>query len=133
MTNTFEIVFDCADPTRIGVFWSTVLGYQEDLVPEGYASWEEFDREKGIEPNIGWGCFDPAGNKPALFFQRVPEGKTVKNRLHLDLRVGDVRAETERLQSLGARVLQEVESESGGWVVMADPEGNEFCVAPLDE
>lgn len=134
MTQEFEIVFDCTDPTMLGTFWATVLGYQEDKVPEGYESWEAYDAEHGFEPNVGWGCFDPEGRRPNLFFQQVPEGKTVKNRLHLDLRVSDMEQEVTRLQAQGARRIEEVAGKTGKrWTVMADPEGNEFCVIPVDE
>jgi catechol 2,3-dioxygenase-like lactoylglutathione lyase family enzyme len=132
VTLTYEIVVDCADPAMVGQFWAAALGYREADVPEGYASWDQFDAEHGVEPNTGWDCYDPEGQKPRIFFQRVPEPKTVKNRLHLDLKVADVDAEVERLEALGATVLRPVEQNGDRWIVMLDPEGNEFCVAPAD-
>ena len=75
-------------------------------------------------------CFDPAGVEPRLFFQRVPEGKTSKNRVHLDVRVEEDRKtpEAERLAALGARVVDEHADRGPRPIVMQDPEGNEFCL-----
>jgi Glyoxalase-like domain len=129
VAKTFEIVFDCADPTRVGTFWAAALGYEDDRVPEAYASWEQYDTQHGIKPNVGWGCFDPGGTRPNLFFQRVPERKTFKNRLHFDLKVPDMEVEVQRLLDLGAHVAEVIERTPGEvWTVMQDPEGNEFCV-----
>jgi len=115
MTSKFtQLVIDCADPERLATFWRAVLG------------WEVKDRsEHGNEIEIA----DPAGALPTLLFIRVPEAKTVKNRLHIDVNaVGtDQQAEVERLVGLGARHVDVGQGEQS-WVVLADPEGNEFCV-----
>jgi hypothetical protein len=101
--------FDCADALVVARFWAAVLGGELD---------EESTSEKAFVEAPGWGG-------PGLWFNRVPEPKTAKNRLHFDLRAPDtMRAEVDRLQSLGAIVQQD----HGHLVVMQDPEGNEFCV-----
>jgi Glyoxalase-like domain len=111
-----EVVFDCTHPASLARFWAAALdGYQ--VAPYDDA---EDDPSVLVEPTSGSG--------PWLWFTRVPEPKTVKNRVHLDLRAADVEAEAERLVGLGARVLGRVEN----WVVLADPEGDEFCVQPAD-
>ncbi|MBW8740683.1 MAG: VOC family protein [Streptomyces turgidiscabies] len=112
-----SITFDCTgDPYDLGLFWSELLGrpLADDDKPG--------DPEALIQ--------DPDGG-PRLLFVRVPEGKTAKNRLHLDLRPhGRTRdEEVERVVSLGARLVADHRRpDGGGWVLMADPEGNEFCV-----
>ncbi|MCT9003910.1 VOC family protein [Streptomyces rhizosphaerihabitans] len=111
------ITFDCTgDPYDVGLFWSELLGrpLADDDKPG--------DPEAVIE--------DPSGG-PTLLFVQVPEGKTVKNRVHLDLtphgRTRD--EEVERALSLGARRVEDhIRPDGGGWVLLADPEGNEFCV-----
>jgi len=104
---------DCRDPRLLADFWATVLGYQLD---------EEDEVAASIVPapgTAGW---------PMLFFV-VPEGKTVKNRLHLDLSPPDtMAAEVERLVAAGATVQGRVDEGGSFWTVMLDPEGNEFCV-----
>ncbi len=121
----FQVTFDCAEPERVARFWCEVLGY---VVPPS--------EEQG-SPSA---CVDPSGVGPRLFFQRVPEGKVVKNRLHLDVRVGTglvgderlaaLEAECARLVALGAArvrlLLADEENES--CLVMQDIEGNEFCL-----
>jgi len=107
-----SLMFDCADPRSVAEFWCAVLGY--DLV--------EIDEE-------GADIRDPSGRGWDLFFQVVPEGKSVKNRLHLDLRPPESMArEVERVKALGATELRFVEEGGSFWTVMLDPEGNEFCV-----
>lgn len=137
-----QVTFDAHDPRRLAAFWGEALGYVEQPPPPGFGTWEEFARHINL-PQQRWndfaGLVDPDGVGPRLFFQRVPEGKTAKNRVHLDLNVGAavsdpeqrrpvVRQRSEQLVDAGGSVLREVD-EPGGWcVVMADPEGNEFCV-----
>src|SRR5262249_23493683 len=83
-----QVTFDCADPERVGRFWCEVLGYVVPPPPEGFATWDDFDRALPPEhQGSAFACIDPSGAGPRLFFQRVPEGKVVKNRLHLDVRV----------------------------------------------
>ncbi len=115
MTATvFNVSFDCADPYRLAQFWSAVTGCPID---EGT---QPDDEEAGIS----------LGNGVNLCFQRVPEPKAVKNRVHVCLRPDQSRdAEVERVIGLGARWLEDHREPDGrGWVVLADPEGNEFCL-----
>jgi hypothetical protein len=106
-----SVTFDCSDALVLAAFWAEALGSNVDEDSTADRAW--------VEP-AGWGG-------PNLWFQRVPEGKTAKNRQHFDLRaMGPVEAEVERLVALGASVLRD--SDDGELVVMADPEGNEFCV-----
>jgi predicted enzyme related to lactoylglutathione lyase len=114
------VTIDCADPNALAAFWCEVLGY---VVSD----------TDGAED--GSFISDPAGGGVPLFFQRVPESKTVKDRLHLDLRPPRSMAEeVERVKALGATVFAFVEVEGSFWTVLQDPEGNEFCVlrGPLD-
>jgi hypothetical protein len=140
-----QVTFDCADPGALAGFWREVLGYVEDPPPPGHASWEEALEAFGV-PRDQWNsrsaCSDPNGVGPRLFFQQVPEGKTAKNRVHLDVRTasdlrGEVRmaaleAEADRLVALGATRFARFEPDSSfgelGFIVMQDPEGNEFCL-----
>jgi len=107
-----ELIIDCADPERAAAFWEAALGWERRL-----------DTQGDVE------LVGPPGSGPSLLFQRVPEPKTLKNRLHIDLNpVGcEQSEEVERLLRLGARrvdIGQGVQT----WEVLADPEGNEFCV-----
>ena len=143
-----QITVDCADPDLLCAFWSRVLGYQIQGPPQGFENWTEYWLEQGIPADelghdIGNDRIsDPAGVGPAFWFQQVPEPKTVKNRIHLDISASGgapmplpvrrqrVDAEVERLLGLGAsrnRVLS-VDGVDHYGVVMQDPEGNEFCV-----
>ncbi|MEU4508440.1 VOC family protein [Nonomuraea wenchangensis] len=139
-----QITFDCADPAKLSAFWAEALGYRLQDPPPGFASWEEALEAMGVPPerrNDASALLDPEGAGPRLFFQRVPEGKQVKNRLHLDVRAapgleGEERmaaleAEAERLAGYGATRLERHEPAppmAGGHIIMADPEGNEFCL-----
>jgi hypothetical protein len=136
-----QVVFDCAEPARLADFWAQALGYVVQPPPEGYATWEDLLREMGV-PEDQWtsrsAVVDPEGAGPRIFFQRVPEGKTVKNRMHLDVRAGGtlrgeerrarLTEEVQRLAGLGAGQVQDMDELGEHWVVMRDPEGNEFCV-----
>jgi hypothetical protein len=105
------VSFDCADPRRLADFWCIALGYEALDVDD-------------VEAFIG-----PGGGASGLYFQRVPEGKVVKNRVHLDLRPPRSMAdEVERLRNAGATDQRFVEEEGSFWTIMLDPEGNEFCV-----
>jgi len=142
MATKLQVVIDCADPARLAAFWAAAIHYQIQDPPPGHDSWEAFLVSQGVpeeEWNSASGVVDPDGVGPRLFFQRVPEPKTVKNRLHLDLNQGGpetprderrrrVDAEAERLKGLGASELYRMERHGEYWVTMADPEGNEFCV-----
>ncbi|WP_243794270.1 VOC family protein [Saccharopolyspora gloriosae] len=136
-----QITFDCAEPERLARFWCEVLGYVVPPPPEGFATWADFDRSLSPEnQGSGFVCSDPTGVGPRFYFQRVPEGKVVKNRLHVDVRAGTglegderlavLEAECARLVQLGAtRVrLLPADGEEESCIVMQDIEGNEFCL-----
>ncbi|WP_031514192.1 VOC family protein [Streptomyces sp. NRRL F-5123] len=136
-----QVTFDCADPERVARFWCEVLGYEVPPAPEGFDSWAEYERTLPAErQGAGFVCQDPTGVGPRLYFQRVPEGKVVKNRVHLDVRVatglvGEERlaaleAETARLVALGATRLELLVADeyNESCQVMQDIEGNEFCL-----
>lgn len=137
----FQVTFDCADPERVARFWCEVLGYVVPPPPKGFADWGEFDRSLPAErQGSAFACVDPSGVGPRLFFQRVPEGKAGKNRLHLDIRVGTglfgdervaaLEAECARLVALGASPVQLLRADgfNESCLVMRDVEGNEFCL-----
>jgi hypothetical protein len=108
-----ELIIDAEDPHALAVFWRQVLGY------------EERDRDENAVEIAG-----PPGTGPSLVFLRVPERKSVKNRLHIDVNATDRDqvAELERLLSLGARPVDIGQGDDVSWHVLADPEGNEFCL-----
>ncbi|MGV9900241.1 VOC family protein, partial [Streptomyces tendae] len=84
-----QVTFDCAQPERVARFWCEVLGYVAPSPPEGFATWDDYNGSLPPADRDAWfACSDPSGAGPRLFFQRVPEGKVVKNRVHLDVRVG---------------------------------------------
>ena len=127
MATHWTLGCDAADPQGIAAFWATALGYVA---------------EPGYDEPDGASIIDPAGVGPAIGFLRVPEGKTAKNRMHIDIRVAGeppwdmaerdqlIRAKAAELAIAGAEaVREESDGEHLGWVVMRDPEGNEFCVA----
>lgn len=145
----WKVVFDASDPHSQAAFWADALGYevedhsglidqlldagviQEDLSLEldGRRAWRDIAAARHPEDP-----FDPvsgAGLGRRLLFNRVPEPKTTKNRVHLDIHAGaDERdATVGRLQANGATVIREVKEQGGEWTVLADPEGNEFCVS----
>ena len=123
----FQVTFDCAEPERVARFWCEVLGYVVPPPPAGFATWEDFDRALPPEDQgSAFACVDPSGVGPRLFFQRVPEDKVVKNRVHLDIISDTFGAEAERLLSLGAQKLNELEAGKSHWITFADIEGNEF-------
>ena len=196
MSLTVQVTFDCADPAALSQFWNEVLGYQLDSPPPPYESWEEAldawdipeenrnDASASVDPdgngprlwfqkvpegkaaknrvhlaavrvveealdawkvpeekrNDASASVDPDGAGPRLFFQKVPEGKSAKNRVHLDVRAapgleGDARmaaleAKCAELVALGATRLRRLEPTpmEAGTIVMQDPEGNEFCL-----
>jgi glyoxalase superfamily protein len=137
----FQVTFDCAEPERVARFWCDVLGYVVPPAPEGFASWDEFDQALPAEQRgSAFACIDPSGVGPRLFFQRVPEGKVVKNRVHLDVRVGvglvgeervaALEGECARLVALGAHRVRLLPADevNESCLVMQDVEGNEFCL-----
>lgn len=139
-----QITFDCADPAALAEFWAEALGYRMQDPPTGFESWEQALDAMGVPPdqrNNASAVVDPEGNGPRLFFQRVPEGKQAKNRVHLDVRAapgltGDERmaaleAAAKRLVACGATRVQRFEPAppmGHGHLVMTDPEDNEFCL-----
>jgi len=139
-----QVTFDCADPAAQAAFWAAAIGYEEQAPPDGFDSWDQLLEQMGVpeeERDSRAAVIDPEGIRPRLFFQRVPEAKTVKNRLHLDVRAapgleGDDRmtaldAEATRLVGLGATRVRRVDPDGRmetGFVVMQDLEGNEFCL-----
>jgi Glyoxalase-like domain len=146
MTVRFQLVIDCADPDRLSRFWAAALGYELEPPPAGFETWDDYWRDVGVpEDELGAGAdriFDPAGQGPRIWFQVVPERKTVKNRLHLDVNASGGRAvpmetrkqrvdaEAKRLVALGAtlvRVLSQEGLDHYG-AAMTDPEGNEFDI-----
>lgn len=144
MTTRVQVVFDCADPYGLATFWSEALHYRIPEPPAPHATWDEYLAAEGVPPeewNDASVAEDPEGTGPRLYFQRVPEGKITKNRVHLDLNVGGgasvpleerrtrVDAEVARLKALGATDERgSMERHGQYWVRMNDPEGNEFCV-----
>jgi catechol 2,3-dioxygenase-like lactoylglutathione lyase family enzyme len=143
MATQVQVTFDCADPAALSTFWAAALGYRLQDPPEGFATWEAFLTDLGVpedEWNSASAVVDPDGGGPRLYFQRVPEPKAAKNRVHLDLNVGGplgtalderktaVGREVKRMTELGAEVVRDVEERGEYWVVMRDPEGNEFCL-----
>jgi catechol 2,3-dioxygenase-like lactoylglutathione lyase family enzyme len=137
-----QVTFDCEDPRALSLFWNEVLGYRFPPPPPGFDSWDAFSESLPPERrNSASACEDPEGSGPRLFFQRVPEGKAAKNRVHLDVRAapglqGEERmaaleSECERLVGLGATRVQRFDPEppmQAGHIVVQDPEGNEFCL-----
>jgi catechol 2,3-dioxygenase-like lactoylglutathione lyase family enzyme len=109
------VCFDSTDPRRTADFWEAALGWRRTL---------DHEDEVVLEPPAG---SPEDGVSPDILFLRVPEGKAVKNRLHLDLRPDDQAAEVARLEALGARRV-DIGQQDPSWVVLADPEGNELCV-----
>lgn len=140
-----QITFDCADPGALAPFWAEVLDYQIQPPPAGFHTWDAALAAFGV-PESEWNsrsAIIPLDGEagPRVFFQRVPESKSVKNRVHLDVRAapgltGDDRmaaleAECTRLEALGATRAYRVEPDGrmeAGFITMHDPEGNEFCL-----
>jgi predicted enzyme related to lactoylglutathione lyase len=114
VTTRLEFVLDCQEPDRMADFWVAALGYRRFGSAGNYRSIVPPEGEHG----------------PKLIMQAVDEPKSAKNRMHLDLRVPDIEAEAVRLAGLGATRVSRapVEEHTSRWIVMADPEGNEFCV-----
>ncbi|MGX6607509.1 VOC family protein [Micromonosporaceae bacterium Da 78-11] len=152
MSRQIQVTFDAHDPMALSTFWRDALGYVHPGppgvdVPAGgdpLAAWDEFLDRIGVpkdQRNNQSAIEDPAGAGPRVFFQRVPEDKVAKNRVHLDVRAapglqGDERmaaleAECDRLVALGAKRVHRDEPApplSAGFLVLTDPEGNEFCL-----
>jgi hypothetical protein len=136
-----DVTIDCQNPEKLARFWRELLGYVDRPVPAGYPSWEVYDRAHGVpdaDLDAGSAAIDPAGRGPRLFFQRVPEPKQAKNRLHLDVHVSAgleglaaasaIRAGAARAERLGATAIRTNTDDEDYFVVLVDPEGNEFCL-----
>ncbi|MGW1186376.1 VOC family protein [Streptomyces sp. NPDC002559] len=150
MEMAVQLTIDCADPQRMVAFWSEALGYVPEPPPAGHATWREYWAAMGVPEeelpagagDIPESIIDPAGRGPRVWFQQVPEPKTVKNRIHFDLKVGGgrdvplevrtqrVTAAVERLVEAGAAVVRIADEPDMGQyaVLLQDPEGNEFDV-----
>jgi len=140
MAFDFQIVIDSSAPHELADWWAEALGWQVEaqdesfirrMVDTGAASEEETTQHKGaLVWKAGAALNSPDPGRPRVLFQHVPEAKTVKNRVHLDVRVGADRQEAEvaRLTKLGATELWRASQGPFSWVTLADPEGNEFCV-----
>ncbi|MFU8946650.1 VOC family protein [Mycetocola zhadangensis] len=144
MATEWTLTVDCADPARVAAFWKRALGYRDREVPDGFASEEDWLASFGVpkeEWNDGAYIEDPEGQRPQMSFLKVPEGKVVKNRLHIDIHAGGSRGESwdarwprvlatvDDLIEAGATLIRQFDVEGQpDHVVMVDPEGNEFCV-----
>jgi len=152
MSRDFQVSFDAADPIALSRFWAEALHYVIQPPPgrevgpdeDPIEAWMEFLEAAGVpegQRDTSSAIVDPDGTRPRVFFQKVPEPKTAKNRVHLDVRAapsleGDERmaaleAECDRVVALGATRVERHEPApplSAGFIVMADPEGNEFCL-----
>jgi hypothetical protein len=143
----FSLAIDCLDPDVLMAFWAEALGYQPQPPPEGFDDWVTYFRHIGVPEEELQGAtnvylVDPAGVGPRIFFQEVPESKVVKNRIHFDLHASGGRklpmevrkqrvdAEAERLVRAGATKLHvgDAGTVDHYFVVLQDPEGNEFCI-----
>ncbi|MFC8528159.1 VOC family protein [Nocardia sp. NPDC057227] len=152
MSRTVQITFDAHDPRGLSLFWRDALGYvipgppgvELEAGADPLDAWDTFLAKMGVpegQRNSNSAAEDPDGTGPRLFFQQVPEDKVAKNRVHLDVRAAPgltgaermaaLEAEGDRLVALGATRLRRSEPAppmSNGFIVMADPEGNEFCL-----
>jgi Glyoxalase-like domain len=147
MAVSFQLVINCAEPEPLAHFWAAALGYVIEPPPDGFDSWDAYRRDLGLpEEHLGVGAdciVDPAGRGPRIWFQVVPDRKTLPNRMHIDIGVSGSRAdpietrkqrvdtEATRLIGLGAVLLSPMELDEGldhYAVAMKDPEGNEFDI-----
>jgi hypothetical protein len=141
MATDFQVTVDSGDPHVLADWWAEALGWNVEpsdesfirrMVDAGHATEEDTTTHRGVLVwKEGAAVTSPDPGRPRLLFQKVPEAKTVKNRLHLDLRFGADRQEAEvaRLVGMGATELWRAAQGPHTWVTLADPEGNEFCVA----
>ncbi len=138
-----QVTFDAGDPAMLAEFWAAALDYITQPPPADFGSWDDWAQAMEI-PEENWNdaraLVDPEQKGPRLFFQKVPEGKTAKNRVHLDVNAGGgpdveyvdridaVDHHVDMLVDLGGKKVEAVSQRGEYWVVMQDPEGNEFCV-----
>ncbi len=144
MDRRMTLTFDAADPRALGAFWAAALGYVEEPPPPPHQDWASALTAWGLPEdrwNDAYAIIDPDGDGPRVFLQKVPEPKTAKNRVHLDVGVpghpkgsalatkDEVRANAARLVAAGATLVREFDEDPMGfWLVLTDPEGNEFCL-----
>ena len=143
MSIEVQVTFDAGAPERLGRFWCAALDYVPQAPPDSYVTWNAYEEAHGTPLSEQVECFaavDPLGRGPRLYFQKVPEAKVAKNRVHLDLNAGKqapdgeaiarCRAKARDLVELGATILTELGDESTEefCIVMRDPEGNEVCI-----
>ena len=135
VATSFQITIDCDDAGRMVEFWSVALGYVAEPPPAGYLSWEDFLRANDIViPRAGTigAIVDPDDAGPRILFMRVPDRRRCGRQIHLDVRAGndDVAKKTKiaELAAAGATAIRRVDDRGQWWMVMSDPEGNEFCV-----
>ena len=146
MAVSYQLVIDCTSAEPLAHFWAEALGYVIAPPPPGFGSWDDWYRSIGVpEEELGLGADrieDPNGEGPPIWFQVVPENKSIKNRIHIDIKASggrgspfesrreEVEAKVARLVSLGATRLPPIDDESLDHyaVAMADPEGNEFDI-----
>ena len=127
----WQLTIDANDPPRLAAFWSAALGYRSTPPAEPPSRWADHYRMRlGDEQAFDDRLFDPDGVRPPIWFQPVPETKAGKNRVHVDLHPeGDTAAYLDGLVARGATVLDRHGADGPvEWAVVADPEGNEFCV-----
>ena len=141
MATDFQVTFDCSSPHELADWWAEALGWSVEpsdeafirrMVDAGYATEEQTTTHRGVLVwRDGAALNSPDPGRPRVLFQHAPEPKVVKNRTHLDLRVGADRQEAEvaRLVGMGATELWRASQGPHAWVTLADPEGNEFCVS----
>jgi hypothetical protein len=136
---TLQIAIDCADPHLLADFWGAALDVEvedhhdqiQSIIDGGYATLDDTIERNGRRAwRTAAACRDPRGALPRLLFQQVPEPKTVKDRIHIDLHYGPGERDgvVERMLALGATKLWDGQQGPQTWVTLADPEGNEFCV-----
>jgi hypothetical protein len=141
----FQVAFDCAAPHQLAEWWAQTLGWEVEpsdpefirrMIAQGYATEDDTTTHHGELVWRDGAAIRPPGGQAAepyrrILFQLVPEPKTVKNRVHLDVRVGagEVEDELERLTGRGATLLHRGQQGPHTWVTLADPEGNEFCIS----
>jgi len=144
MAYTFQVTVDCRDPHRLAAWWAQALRWEVEpqdaafikrMIAEGFATEDDTTTYEGrVVWKEGAAITHPegTGRAPRMLFQTVSEDKVVKNRVHLDLRIGEdeLAATVERLTDAGATFLHEGRQGPHAWVTLADPEGNEFCVSP---
>jgi hypothetical protein len=143
MGRKVQVTFDCRDPDALARFYASALHFKLQDPPEGFSTWEEALKAWGV-PEEDWSLssaiVDPEGRGPRIYFQKMDTPKPGKNRLHIDVnasggpkvpmpeRRAQVRREVDRLVGIGAKKQAEREENGEFWIVMLDPEDNEFCV-----